>query len=115
MNAGEIQVKAQLNMIEEQVYGYHSKEKVSREPVFERETKTMDDVKLEVLGMNRRNKELELEKRELALKLNSAQAKTTSLSTMTEVWESLSFLCCLRTGSFMRKHSSNMFLIDDNT
>ncbi|XP_030455455.1 protein CHUP1, chloroplastic-like [Syzygium oleosum] len=83
-NAGEIQMKAQLNMIEEQVYGYHSKEKVSREPVFERKTKTMDNVKLEVLGMNRRNKELELEKRELALKLNSAQAKTTSLSTMTE-------------------------------
>lgn len=94
VNAGEIQMKAQLNAIEERVYGFHGKEKSSREPVLDRKKmKAMEDVKLEVLEMNRRNKELELEKRELALKLNYAQAKTSSLSTMTEVWENSSFLC----------------------
>ncbi|XP_048136351.1 protein CHUP1, chloroplastic-like [Rhodamnia argentea] len=84
-NAGEILMKAQLNMIEERVHGFHGKEKSSREPVINRKKmKRMEDLKLEVLEMNRRNKELELEKREVALKLNSAQAKTSSLSTMTE-------------------------------
>ncbi|KAL3748730.1 hypothetical protein ACJRO7_009898 [Eucalyptus globulus] len=84
MKAGEIQMKARLETIEERVHGYHSRGKPSREPAFEGKMKTTDDVKLEVMAMNRRNKELELEKRELALQLNSAGTKAASLSAMTE-------------------------------
>ncbi|KAF7850261.1 hypothetical protein BT93_L5673 [Corymbia citriodora subsp. variegata] len=85
LKADEIQLKAQLEMIEEQVHGYRSRGKQSREPAFEGKTKTTtDDAKLEVVAMKRRNKELELEKRELGLKLNAARAKAAALTAMTE-------------------------------
>ncbi|BBH04080.1 Hydroxyproline-rich glycoprotein family protein [Prunus dulcis] len=55
-----------------------------RDAIAEKKLKAVKNVELEVLKMKRRNKELELEKRELAVKLVSAEARISTLSSMTE-------------------------------
>ncbi|KAH0975898.1 hypothetical protein GBA52_017797 [Prunus armeniaca] len=77
-------MKGRLLVIEEQVSSFPKDEISVRDAIAEKKLKAVKNVELEVLKMKRRNKELELEKRELAVKLVSAEARISTLSSMTE-------------------------------
>lgn len=72
------QMKEQLAMLKEQVSGFHAKEE-SKENL-----KAIKAVELKALEVKRMNIQLQLEKRELVVKLNAAKSKIAELSTMTE-------------------------------
>ena len=78
-------VRGQVMMIEERIFGFQEDETSERNALIEPNLKAAKDVEFEVVKMKRINKELELEKRELAIKLFSAQAKVTSFSHKNEV------------------------------
>ncbi|PQP93253.1 protein CHUP1 chloroplastic [Prunus yedoensis var. nudiflora] len=78
-------MKGRLLVMEEQVSSFPKDEISVRDAIAEKKLKAVKNVELEVLTMKRRNKELELEKRELAVKLVSAQARISTLSSMTEI------------------------------
>lgn len=78
-------MKGRLLVMEEQVSSFPKDEISVRDAIAEKKLKAVKNVELEVLKMKRRNKELELEKRELAVKLVSAEARISTLSSMTEV------------------------------
>lgn len=78
-------VKGNVMRIEEKVCGIQDGGTAERDALVEQKFEAANGVELEVVKMRRRNKELELEKRELSVKLLAAQVKITSLSHMTEV------------------------------
>lgn len=78
-------VKGKVMRIEEKVCGIQDGGTAERDALVEQKFEAANGVELEVVQMRRRNKELELEKRELSVKLLAAQVKITSLSHMTEV------------------------------
>ncbi|PQP91915.1 protein CHUP1 chloroplastic [Prunus yedoensis var. nudiflora] len=77
-------MKGRLLVMEEQISSFPKDEISVRDAIAEKKLKAVKNVELEVLKMKRRNKELELEKRELAVKLVSVQARISTLSSMTE-------------------------------
>ncbi|PON86530.1 hypothetical protein TorRG33x02_177240 [Trema orientale] len=77
-------IRGQVMMIEERVFGFQEDDTSERYALIEQKLKAGKDVELEVVKMKRINKELELEKRELAVKLVSTQGKIASRSHMTE-------------------------------
>ncbi|KAA8542304.1 hypothetical protein F0562_023560 [Nyssa sinensis] len=78
------QMKGQLTMLKEQVFVLQMEGKCTRGVKVEKKLKGMKDIELEIMKMMRRTKELQLEKRELAIKLVAAQARITALSNRTE-------------------------------
>lgn len=83
--SGKNDVKGRLLVVGEQVSRFPKDEMCIRDELVEKKLKGVKNVELEVLKMKRRNKELELEKRELAVKLVCAQTRITTLSSMNEV------------------------------
>ncbi|KAK9287815.1 hypothetical protein L1049_016257 [Liquidambar formosana] len=85
MDTNANQMKGQLMMLKEQVLGFQRKETTPiREAMVAKKFKAVKDVELEVGEMKRRNKELQLEKRELTVKLVAAKARITELSNKAE-------------------------------
>ncbi|KAM1238577.1 hypothetical protein ACFX2I_039265 [Malus domestica] len=82
--SGKNDVKGRLLVVGEQVSSFPKDEMCIRDELVEKKLKGVKNVELEVLKMKRRNKELELEKRELAVKLVCAQTRITTLSSMNE-------------------------------
>lgn len=81
------QTKGQLLLLKQQVSGLQAKEQEAfkRDAEIEKKLKLLKELEVEVMELKRKNKELQIEKRELVMKLDAAQAKVTSLSNMTEV------------------------------
>nr|XP_017188205.1 protein CHUP1, chloroplastic-like isoform X2 [Malus domestica] len=73
--SGKNDVKGRLLVVGEQVSSFPKDEMCIRDELVEMKLKGVKNVELEVLKMKRRNKELELEKRELAVKLSGTIAK----------------------------------------
>ncbi|XP_050150289.1 protein CHUP1, chloroplastic-like isoform X2 [Malus sylvestris] len=73
--SGKNDVKGRLLVVGEQVSRFPKDEMCIRDELVEKKLKGVKNVELEVLKMKRRNKELELEKRELAVKLSETIAK----------------------------------------
>ncbi|KAM1340591.1 hypothetical protein ACFX2H_038959 [Malus domestica] len=82
--SGKNDVKGRLLVVGEQVSRFPKDEMCIRDELVEKKLKGVKNVELEVLKMKRRNKELELEKREMAVKLVCAQTRITTLSSMNE-------------------------------
>lgn len=83
-----MEVKGRLLIVEEQVSNLpRDKDEGNsvRYDIVEKKLKGVRDVEMQIFKMKRRNKELELGKRELAVKLVAAQDKITALSNITEV------------------------------
>jgi chromosome segregation ATPase len=85
MDANPRHVKGRLIMLQEQVSRFQSDEISFRDTNVVKKLENVKDVELEIAEMKRRNKELELEKRELAVKLVVAKERIAALSNMTEV------------------------------
>ena len=85
MDANPKHVKGRLIMLQEQVSRFPSDEISFRDTNVVKKLENVKDVELEIAEMKRRNKELELEKRELAVKLVVAKERIAALSNMTEV------------------------------
>ncbi|XP_062029141.1 protein CHUP1, chloroplastic-like [Rosa rugosa] len=86
-NESNMKVKGRLLIVEEQVSNLPrdiDEGSSVRDAIVEKKLQGVRDVELQILKMKRRNKELELGKRELAVKLVSAQDKITALSNITE-------------------------------
>ncbi|XP_050377924.1 protein CHUP1, chloroplastic-like [Argentina anserina] len=82
-----MEVKGRLLIVEEKVSNLPRDEdegKSVRDAIVEQKLNGVRDAELQVLKMKRRNKELELGKRELTVKLVSAQDTITALSNITE-------------------------------
>ncbi|GMY15385.1 protein CHUP1, chloroplastic-like isoform X2 [Fagus crenata] len=84
MDANPKHVKGRLIMLQEQVSRFPSDEISFRDTNVVKKLENVKDVELEIAEMKRRNKELELEKRELAVKLVVAKERIAALSNMTE-------------------------------
>ncbi|XP_044466160.1 protein CHUP1, chloroplastic-like isoform X1 [Mangifera indica] len=85
MNVNASQMKPQLVMLEEQVSEFQCNNgNHKNKDIIAKKLKAAKRTKLEYVEMQRINKELELEKRELTIKLVGAQARITSLSNMTQ-------------------------------
>ncbi|KAL1317849.1 hypothetical protein HN51_070050 [Arachis hypogaea] len=80
------QTKGQLLLLKQQVSGLQLKEEdaVRKDAEIEKKLKAANDLEVQVVELKRRNKELQHEKRELTVKLNTAESKVAELSTMTE-------------------------------
>lgn len=85
MDASASSVKGRLIVLQEQVFNFQSGEISFRDTIVEKELEDFKDVELEIAEMKRRKKELELEKRELAVKLIAAKERIAALSNMKEV------------------------------
>lgn len=85
MDASASSVKGRLIVLQEQVFNFQSGEISFRDTIVEKELEDVKDVDLEIAEMKRRKKELELEKRELAVKLIAAKERIAALSNMKEV------------------------------
>lgn len=85
MDASASSVKGRLIVLQEQVFNFQSGEISFRDTIVENELEDVKDVELEIAEMKRRKKELELEKRELAVKLIAAKERIAALSNMKEV------------------------------
>lgn len=85
MDANASNLKFQLMMLQEIVSGFQREELSHRDTALVKRMKALTDVELEWFEKKRENKELELKKRELAVKLVAAQERITSLSNFTEV------------------------------
>lgn len=81
------QTKGQLLMLKQQVTSLQAKEEEAskRDDELDRKLKSVKDLEVEVVELRRRNKELQHEKRELTVKLDTAESRVTTLSSMTEV------------------------------
>lgn len=87
-NESNMKIKGRLFIVEEQVSNFPRDEDEGnsvRDAIVEQKLKDVRNVELQVLKMKRRNKEFELGKRELVVKLVSAKEKITALSNITEV------------------------------
>ncbi|XP_017218712.1 protein CHUP1, chloroplastic [Daucus carota subsp. sativus] len=80
------QTKGQLLLLKQQVIGLQVKEEEAfkKDTEVEKMLKSLKTLEMEVAELKRKNRELQHEKRELAVKLDVAEAKITSLSNMTE-------------------------------
>lgn len=80
------QTKGQLLLLKQQVSGLHAKEQdaVKKDAEVEKKLKAVRELEVEVMEFKRKNKELLYEKRELIVKLDSAEAKVRTLSNITE-------------------------------
>lgn len=85
MDASASSLKGRLIVLQEQVFNFQSGEISFRDTIVEKELEDVKDVELEIAEMKRRKKELELEKRELAVKLIAAKERIAALSNMKEV------------------------------
>lgn len=85
MDASASSVKGRLIVLQEQVFNFQSGKISFRDTIVEKELEDVKDVELEIAEMKRRKKELELEKRELAVKLIAAKERIAALSNMKEV------------------------------
>lgn len=81
------QTKGQLLLLKQQVSGLQAKEEeaIKKDVELEKKLKSVKDLEVEVVELKRKNKELQIEKRELLVKLDAAESKIASLSNMTEV------------------------------
>lgn len=77
------QTKGQLLLLKQQVSGLQTKEQESAE--VEKKLKAVRELEVEVMELKRKNRELQHEKRELVVKLDSAESKVRTLSNITEV------------------------------
>lgn len=81
------QTKAHLLLLKQQVTGLQAKE----EEAFKKNTdvdnklKFMKEMEVEIMELKRKNKELQIEKRELTVKLDAAEGRVKTLSSLTEV------------------------------
>ncbi|MED6147817.1 Protein chup1, chloroplastic [Stylosanthes scabra] len=80
------QTKGQLLLLKQQVSGLQQKEEVAvrKDVEIEKKLKAANDLEVQVVELKRRNKELQHEKRELTVKLDTAGSKVAELSSMTE-------------------------------
>lgn len=85
MDGNAKDIKGKLLMIEGQVFGFQKDDTSVRDFLLEKQLRDARNAELEVVEMKRRNKEIELEKRDLSLNLFAARARISSLSNMTEV------------------------------
>ncbi|CAM9001990.1 unnamed protein product [Rhodiola kirilowii] len=80
------QTKSQLLLLKQQVTGLQSKEEeaAKMDSDIGKKLKAVKELEVEVVELKRKNRELQHEKRELIVKLDSAEAKVKELSSMTE-------------------------------
>lgn len=85
MDANADHVKSQLMILQERVSGLQTNKFSHKDTMVEEKLRAVKDAELELFEVWRKNKELELEKRELAVKLVAAHDQITVLSNLTEV------------------------------
>lgn len=80
------QTKGQLILLKEQVTNLHTKEEEisKKDAEMEKNLKALRELEVEVVELRRKNKELQLEKRELVVKLDAAEARAAKFSDLTE-------------------------------
>uniref|UniRef100_A0A1J3HHL6 Protein CHUP1, chloroplastic n=1 Tax=Noccaea caerulescens TaxID=107243 RepID=A0A1J3HHL6_NOCCA len=80
------QTKGQLLLLKQHVSSLQMKEEeaMNKDTEVERKLKAVQELEVEVMELKRKNKELQYEKRELTIKLDSAEARISALSNMTE-------------------------------
>ncbi|CAA7049828.1 unnamed protein product [Microthlaspi erraticum] len=80
------QTKGQLLLLKQHVSSLQMKEEeaMNKDTEVERKLKSVQELEVEVMELKRKNKELQYEKRELTIKLDSAEARISALSNMTE-------------------------------
>ncbi|KAK6261282.1 hypothetical protein QUC31_007098 [Theobroma cacao] len=83
-NGNASQIKGQIMVLEEQLSGFTTNETSAPNDMVKKKLEAVKTIEFEVVKMKRRNKELELEKRELSVKLFAAHAKISALSDMTQ-------------------------------
>lgn len=81
------QTKGQLLVLKQQVTSLQTKEEEAskKDAEMEKMLKDLKELEVEVVELRRKNKELQLEKRELVVKLDAAEARAATLSDITEV------------------------------
>lgn len=91
------QTKGQLLLLKQQVSGLHAKEQdaMKKDAEVEKKLKAVRELEVEVMELKRKTKELLHEKRDLIVKLDSAEAKVRTLSNITEVKLQPAFACLL--------------------
>lgn len=94
-NGNGSQIKGQIVVLEEQLSGFTAEEPSPRDALVKKRLETIKNIELQRVQMRRRNKELELEKRELLVKLYAAHAKISALSDMTQVILCRQVLICI--------------------
>ncbi|OMO96076.1 putative actin binding protein [Corchorus capsularis] len=83
-NGNASQIKGQIVVLEEQLSGFRADESSAREAMVKKKIGAVKSIELEAVKMKRRNKELELERRELSVKLFAAYDKISALANMTQ-------------------------------
>ncbi|KAI4294957.1 hypothetical protein MLD38_040764 [Melastoma candidum] len=80
------QTRGHLLLLKQQVSSLQVKEEeaLKRDAEVERKLKVLKELEVEVIGLKRKNRELQHEKRELTVKLDAAEARIATLSSMTE-------------------------------
>ncbi|XP_044489797.1 protein CHUP1, chloroplastic [Mangifera indica] len=80
------QTKGQLLLLKQQVSSLQAKEEeaVKKDAELDNKLKSVKELEMLVVELKRKNKELQIEKRELTVKLDAAEAKIAALSNMTE-------------------------------
>ncbi|KAL0925599.1 hypothetical protein M5K25_003956 [Dendrobium thyrsiflorum] len=80
------QTKGQLLLLKQQVTNLQSKEEEAskKDAEVEKNLKALKELEVEVVELRRKNKELQLEKRELIVKLEAAEARAATISNVTE-------------------------------
>lgn len=81
--------KEHLTVMRERVLAFDVDGESRKLNKFDKKLKVMKEAELEALKMKRRHRELQLEKREMTVKLDAAEARIASLSCMTEVTKKL--------------------------
>lgn len=80
------QTKGQLLLLKQQVTSLQSKEEeiAKKDAEMEKKLNALKELEVEVMELRRKNKELQLEKRELVVNLDAAEARAAALSDITE-------------------------------
>ncbi|KAF5205377.1 Chup1 protein [Thalictrum thalictroides] len=80
------QMKGHLLLLKQQVTGLQAKEEEAfkKDTEHEKKLKSVKDLEVEVMELRRKNKELQYEKRDLSVKLATAEGSVAALSNMTE-------------------------------
>ncbi|XP_075518537.1 protein CHUP1, chloroplastic-like isoform X2 [Primulina tabacum] len=80
------QTKAHLLLLKQQVTGLQAKEEeaVKKNTDVEKKLKFLKEMEVEIMELKRKNKELQIEKRELTVKLDAAEGRVKTLSSLTE-------------------------------
>ncbi|KAF5751956.1 hypothetical protein HS088_TW02G00975 [Tripterygium wilfordii] len=80
------QTKGQLLLLKQQVSSLQAKEEetIKKDAEIEKKLKAVKELEVEVVELKRKNKELQHGKRELTVKLDAAEAKIATLSSMSE-------------------------------